>query len=97
VALRRRNRPRLIWRLFDGSGGRERVMSDTPDDYHDHYNDDDDDYDLDDEPFDCHMRPDGQCGAAGSEECDFECPIMVAIHREEMAARKASGGDDDGT
>lgn len=30
----------------------------------------------DDEYFDCHMGPDGQCGAAGSEECDWECPVM---------------------
>ncbi len=28
--------------------------------------------DIDD--FDCYLRPDGQCGAAGSEMCDFECP-----------------------
>jgi hypothetical protein len=41
--------------------------------------DDDDpwvDHDVDD--FDCHMGPDGQCGAAGSEMCDFECPTMRA-------------------
>lgn len=38
---------------------------------------DDDPRDWDDEDgddFDCHLRPDGQCGAAGSEMCDFECP-----------------------
>lgn len=41
----------------------------------------------DDEPLDeeeeflaeaeanCHMHADGQCGAAGSEYCDFECPF----------------------
>ena len=23
----------------------------------------------------CHMHADGQCGAAGSEYCDFECPF----------------------
>jgi len=43
----------------------------------DHYYDDDprdwDEEDGDDD-FDCHLRPDGQCGAAGSEMCDFECP-----------------------
>lgn len=38
---------------------------------------DDDDRDEEDE-FDCHMGPDGQCGAAGSEMCDFDCPIMRA-------------------
>jgi hypothetical protein len=35
--------------------------------------------DYDDEPefepeFDCHMDKRGNCGKAGSEECDFECP-----------------------
>jgi hypothetical protein len=24
--------------------------------------------------FDCHMGSSGVCGAAGSEECEFECP-----------------------
>jgi hypothetical protein len=62
-------------------------------DFDDHYDDDrGDDYDPDDD-FDCHMRPDGQCGAAGSEYCDFECPVMAAIHRKQFAARaKAKGG-----
>lgn len=36
----------------------------------------------DEEWFDCHMRPDGQCGAAGSEMCDFECPTMAAMRRQ---------------
>lgn len=37
----------------------------------------DDDH-RDDEPDaldDCMMGPDGYCGAAGSEHCDFECPL----------------------
>lgn len=25
--------------------------------------------------FDCGMTPDGLCGKAGSEECDWECPF----------------------
>ena len=33
----------------------------------------------DEEFFDCHMRSDGQCGAAGSEMCDFECPTMREV------------------
>ena len=38
--------------------------------------DDDGDYDPEDEfEFDCHLGPDGQCGKAGSEECDWECPM----------------------
>lgn len=48
---------------------------------------DDDEYDPEDD-FDCHMGPDGQCGAAGSEMCDWECPVMAAIHREEIARRQ---------
>jgi len=32
---------------------------------------DDDEFD---EEFDCHMMRDGSCGAAGSEDCEFECP-----------------------
>jgi hypothetical protein len=38
---------------------------------------DDDPRDVDEEDgddFDCHLMSDGQCGAAGSEMCDFECP-----------------------
>lgn len=41
----------------------------------------------DDEFFDCAMTRDGQCGKAGSEECDFECPTMLAIHRAEAQKR----------
>ena len=33
--------------------------------------DEDDEFELD---FDCHMGRDGLCGAAGSEQCEFECP-----------------------
>jgi hypothetical protein len=28
-----------------------------------------------DAEMNCHMHRDGQCGAAGSEYCDFECPF----------------------
>lgn len=42
------------------------------DHYYDDYPRDWDEEDGDD--FDCHLMPDGQCGAAGSEMCDFECP-----------------------
>lgn len=39
----------------------------------------DDDRDCEFEPdeyeeFDCHMDREGHCGAAGSEDCEFECP-----------------------
>jgi hypothetical protein len=34
----------------------------------DDFGEDEDDY------FDCAMGPDGYCGKAGSEECDWECP-----------------------
>lgn len=44
--------------------------------------------DFEDEwEFDCHMGSDGQCGAAGSEDCDFECPIMADVRA--RAKRKA--------
>lgn len=60
-------------------------MIDDPNDYDDdgHEGEDDDDFD-----FDCHMRPDGQCGAAGSEMCDFECPTMAAIHHHNYTVRQ---------
>lgn len=42
----------------------------SPDDEHD--DDGDEEYDwLDQE---CHLGADGQCGLAGTEHCDFECP-----------------------
>lgn len=36
---------------------------------------DDDDQCEDEDVFDCHMGPYGYCGAAGSEYCDWECPL----------------------
>lgn len=56
------------------------VPTPTPantDDDEDHLADcaDDDEADEDfDDDSECMLRPDGQCGAAGSEWCDFECP-----------------------
>lgn len=35
---------------------------------------DDFDDESDELEFDCHMDRNGDCGAAGSEECEFECP-----------------------
>lgn len=44
--------------------------------------DDGDGFDEDEEfPFDCGMDRSGQCSMAGSEDCDFECPVMADIHR----------------
>jgi hypothetical protein len=37
--------------------------------------DDEGDPNEDDFEFDCHLGRDGQCGKAGSEECDFEYPM----------------------
>lgn len=40
--------------------------------------DDDDDYDpdsLDDALAECGLGPDGLCGMAGTEFCEFECPF----------------------
>lgn len=46
------------------------------------------DPDEEDEDYlDCHMGPDGLCGKAGSEECDFECPYMAEQRRKEMKKR----------
>lgn len=44
------------------------------------YDDEEDEYES--ALSDCHMGPDGQCGAAGSEHCEFECPIMADWRRE---------------
>ena len=42
-----------------------------------------DEYDeFEDAMADCGMMPDGLCMKAGSEECDFECPVMDLIRRE---------------
>lgn len=37
----------------------------------------DDDYEDEDpfESFDCHKDRHGNCGLAGSEECEFDCPF----------------------
>lgn len=62
-------------------------MHEEPDD---HFLDDDeedlDEYDL----FDCHMMPDGSCGAAGSEDCEFECPYRRDQYARERAKAKGS-------
>ena len=42
---------------------------DSYDPFYDELEDDDED-----EFFDCKMGPGGYCGAAGSEDCEFECP-----------------------
>jgi hypothetical protein len=40
--------------------------------------------------FDCHMGADGNCGAAGSEECEFECPYRAdQIRKAERRERDA--------
>jgi hypothetical protein len=62
-------------------------MGDAADDYYDslerqQWQDNRDDDEIDDWPDDCQMHHDGQCGAAGSEYCDFECPVMRAWRRE---------------
>jgi hypothetical protein len=40
------------------------------------YYDEPDEIDPDEEALDeCRLMPDGQCLLAGSEQCDFECPM----------------------
>lgn len=47
-------------------------MTTAPHDFDDpFFEDDEDEFDPADE---CMLMPDGQCMAAGSEWCDFECP-----------------------
>jgi hypothetical protein len=59
-------------------------------DGYDHYDQDEPDDELDEyEEFDCHMHSDGQCGAAGSEDCDFACPYMRDIRLEERRQHEA--------
>jgi hypothetical protein len=38
--------------------------------------------------IDCAMMPNGQCGKAGSEECDWDCPVMREIHQKRFAKRE---------
>jgi len=48
-----------------------------------------DEYELDEyEAFDRHMGRDGLCGAAGSEDCEFECPYRRDQYARERAAEK---------
>ena len=51
----------------------------------DEWDDDPDEGEYEDE-FDCHMTRDGSCGAAGSEDCEFECPYRA--EQRERAMRK---------
>lgn len=46
--------------------------------------------DVDEEVFDCSMGSDGQCEAAGSEDCD-ECPNNPVMARMLREARKKAG------
>lgn len=39
--------------------------------YYDYYDEDDEPEEIEGE---CYMAPNGQCGAAGSEYCDWDCP-----------------------
>ena len=41
------------------------------------FSDDYEGYDESEPEFDCYMDKSGQCGKAGSEECDWECPYSV--------------------
>jgi hypothetical protein len=53
------------------------------------FDDSDNEYEPDEyEAFDCHMGPDGLCGAAGSEDCEFECPYRRDQYARERAAKE---------
>lgn len=65
---------------------------DEIDAHNDMFDDCDDEHDDDDwNELMCSMGNDGQCGQAGSEFCDFECPIMAGVRAADRAraARKA--------
>jgi hypothetical protein len=64
-------------------------IEDDFDDFDD-YNDEES---VDEAIQNCGMRRDGQCGKAGSEECDFECPVMADIIRAEILREKQRRGD----
>lgn len=55
--------------LFSGIGGMDLDLPHEDEPYCDM--DEFEDYEPD---FDCSMDSDGNCGAAGSEDCEFECP-----------------------
>jgi len=59
-------------------------MSDDFDPYDDDLEDDEDDLYVDE----CGMGHDGQCSMAGSEWCDWDCPIMAQHARARIAAMK---------
>lgn len=67
----------------DGRPGREWTQSQIDD----HMLQDDDPEDDDWDEMMCSMGPDGQCGAAGSEYCDFECKTMAAVRAESRAQK----------
>jgi hypothetical protein len=61
------------------------AYDDDRDDYDD-YDDYDDDFDdeLAEAEMNCSMRPDGKCGQAGSEYCDWVCPIRREHEKESI-------------
>lgn len=68
-----------------------RLRQEESDRYDDFDSQLDDEIELDEhEAFDCHMDRSGHCGAAGSEDCEFECPYRRDQYaREREKARKA--------
>jgi hypothetical protein len=61
------------------------------DPHFDDFNDQlDDEIELDEyEAFDCHMDRSGHCGAAGSEDCEFECPYRRDQYARQRAKERA--------
>jgi hypothetical protein len=51
------------------------------------FDDWDDDGEEEEWEFDCAMGRDGQCDKAGSEECDFECPVMENAKAKRRASK----------
>ena len=62
---------------------------DRYDDYDDDFGDDGFDDELAEAEMNCSMRPDGQCGQAGSEYCDWVCPIRREHDRDVAVVKGA--------
>lgn len=58
------------------------------------FDEDEFDDEADEFEFDCGMDRHGQCGYAGSEDCEFECPVMNTIRRVEQHKRRLTAPAD---
>lgn len=76
----------------------EKLSQLTGEDHSIEFFDFEEDFEEDDDGWDdCALRADGQCGMAGTEWCDFECPNRDSEHFAGSAAwiatREKAGGE----